>query len=326
MVCFISSLLLSLLSHCRTAFVDSDWDEVIQWLDSFSTNSNALLMLLFILEIQPSRLTEPLFTRLISISPISSSFPALLSFFSVLTSWNEARICSFYHSVQCRSESAWAAWMLGVSVLLCRGVSPIRKELLTKITSSAYPLLQSIIGSNSNSSRRSSNDLDLSVLCGDSSLFDPSSPFAPSCLSSLFASVPAIQQIQPSLLPLLFLVACELTKPRVAESLRFLGFSTVYRFVSQYEMDDRAMLRGKMLLLNGSNYESKLNRSEVCVMMCNLALNHLNQLKKEERIESILTKNRSVNQKWMISSVSQIREISNGWSNLITEKSPEFQK
>ena len=83
------------------------------------------------------------------------------------------------------------------------------------------------------------------------------------------------------------------------------------------------MLRGQTLLINGSNYESKLNRSEVCVMMCNFALNHL---KKEDKIESILAKNRSTNQNWMISDVSEIVHYSEAWSKLLAEKAPEFQK
>lgn len=83
------------------------------------------------------------------------------------------------------------------------------------------------------------------------------------------------------------------------------------------------MLRGQTLLINGSNYESKLNRSEVCVMMCNFALNHL---KKEDKIESILAKNRPTNQNWMISDVSEIVHYSEAWSKLLAEKAPEFQK
>ena len=318
-----------LISHCSTSFVDSDWDDVLQRLDSFPTNPNALLLLLFILESQPARLSESLFSQLVSISPIASSFSVLLCFFSVLTAWNEPRICAFYRSVQCRSEATWAAWMLGVSVLLCKGVSPSRRELLSKISSAAYPLLQSIFNSNPNSSRRSSNELNLSLLCEEkspsssSSLFDSASPFALSCLSSLFASLPAIEQLRPSLAPLLFSIACELTKPRLTESLRFLGFYAVYRFIAQCKLDDRSMLRGQTLLINGSNYESKLNRSEVCVMMCNFALNHL---KKEDKIESILAKNRSTNQNWMISDVSEIVHYSEAWSKLLAEKTPEFQK
>lgn len=77
------------------------------------------------------------------------------------------------------------------------------------------------------------------------------------------------------------------------------------------------------MLINGSNYESKLNRSEVCVMMCNFALNHL---KKDDKIESILTKNRPTNQNWMISDVSEIVRYSEVWSKLLAEKTPEFQK
>ena len=224
--------------------------------------------------------------------------------------------------------------MLGVSVLLCKGETPSRKELLSKISNAAYPLLQSILtsnsNSNSNSSRRSTNELNLSLLCEGqsassscSSLFDSASPFALSCLSSLFASLPAIEQLRPSLAPLLFSIACELTKPRFAESLRFLGFYAVHRFLTQCKLDDRSVLRGQTLLINGSNYESKLNRSEVCVMMCNFALNHL---KKEDKIESILTKNRPTNQNWMISDVSEIVHYSEVWSKLLAEKTPEFQK
>ena len=216
--------------------------------------------------------------------------------------------------------------MLGVSVLLRRGISPSRKDFLSTLSGSAYSLLQSILDSSSNASRRSSSELNLALLCdGHSalSLFDPASPFALACLSSLFDSVPAVQQLRPSLVPLLFSIACELAKPRLADSLRLLGFFAVQRFVADGQLDDRSMLRGQMLLVNGSKYESKLNRSEVCVMMCNLALN---QLRKDDKIESILAKNRPINQQWMISDVSQIVEYVKTWSKLSAEKPPEFQK
>lgn len=292
-------------------------------LSSFPSNPNALWLLLFILEVQPQRLSESLYNQLITIIPTSSSFPTILVFFSLLTRWNEQRIYDFYKSIRCDSESNWAAWMLGVSNLICKGSSSSRIYFLHVLMKSSYQILKPIV---SNFSSRSANELKLDILEQTPSVlfptFEPSSPFSLTCLSSLFASISGIQKLIPSLASLLFSLACEFTKPQMTESLRVFGLYHLCSFLCTQPLDSKSVLRGRSLLMNGANYESKLNRSEVCVMMCNLALN---QFKDEKKCEEIIRKNDPMNKKWMISGLAKIREYSKVWKEMYVEKEPEFQ-